>query len=79
MRECLAHRSRNENRIDKGSARREGRDADCLATSEGGGSRSIIPLFFGTDARTMDAEHINRISNHLDDLAARATELRRYL
>ncbi|MGB4467105.1 MAG: peptide chain release factor 2 [Azovibrio sp.] len=27
----------------------------------------------------MDAEHINRISNHLDDLAARATELRRYL
>jgi hypothetical protein len=28
---------------------------------------------------TMEAEHINSISNKLDDLAQRAAELRRYL
>jgi hypothetical protein len=29
--------------------------------------------------RLMEAEHINSISNQLDDLAQRAAELRRYL
>jgi len=29
--------------------------------------------------RLMEAEHINSISNKLDDLAQRAAELRRYL
>jgi hypothetical protein len=27
----------------------------------------------------MDAEHLNRIANQLDDLAQRAADLRRYL
>ena len=38
----------------------------------------IRPLqHFGKSA--MEAEHINSISNQLDDLAQRAAELRRYL
>ncbi|MDP2882590.1 MAG: hypothetical protein Q8N89_13550 [Azonexus sp.] len=32
-----------------------------------------------TGSSNMEAEHINSISNKLDDLAQRAAELRRYL
>ncbi|MDR1350798.1 MAG: hypothetical protein LBJ59_08520 [Zoogloeaceae bacterium] len=35
--------------------------------------------FFPHGIRIMEAEQLNGILNHLDDLAARAGELRRYL
>ena len=38
----------------------------------------IVPLKY-PEKSTMEAEHINSISNKLDDLAQRAAELRRYL
>jgi hypothetical protein len=37
-----------------------------------------MPPFF-TEGRIMDAEQVNRIGNHMEDLAARAALLRRYL
>jgi hypothetical protein len=38
-----------------------------------------MPGFQVSGRPTMEAEHINSISNKLDDLAQRAAELRRYL
>ena len=39
----------------------------------------IIDVLQVGESTTMEAEHINSISNKLDDLAQRAAELRRYL
>jgi len=40
---------------------------------------AIIALLPRNETNIMEAEHINSISNKLDDLAQRAAELRRYL
>ena len=40
---------------------------------------AIILFLHYSESRLMEAEHINSISNKLDDLAQRAAELRRYL
>ena len=40
---------------------------------------AIIAALHHHENRIMEAEHINSISNKLDDLAQRAAELRRYL
>ena len=40
---------------------------------------AIISALHHYENRIMEAEHINSISNKLDDLAQRAAELRRYL
>lgn len=43
------------------------------------GTAAIIAVLPSNETNTMEAEHINSISNKLDDLAQRAAELRRYL
>ena len=40
---------------------------------------AIIEVLPRNENNAMEAEHINSISNKLDDLAQRAAELRRYL
>jgi len=42
-------------------------------------SAAIIAVLPRNETNIMEAEHINSISNKLDDLAQRAAELRRYL
>ena len=42
-------------------------------------SAGIMASFTAFESTIMEAEHINSISNKLDDLAQRAAELRRYL
>jgi len=40
---------------------------------------AIIEVLPRNEKNTMEAEHLNSISNKLDDIAQRAAELRRYL
>ena len=48
-------------------------------TAKAGLQPAIMPPLRNSEIQTMEAEHINSISNKLDDLAQRAAELRRYL